>query len=60
MFEEFALLPSNVIRLCGWEGATNGQLRDITFQYLYSHPAERHLLANYLIARAMKEAFPCK
>ena len=45
--------------LCGYEGATYRQFRDIGFQYLHTHPAERHELANRLVARAMKEAFPC-
>jgi hypothetical protein len=28
-----------LVPLCGWDGATNQQLRDIAFQYLYLHPA---------------------
>jgi hypothetical protein len=50
---------SLTLKLCGWDGVTTRQLRDITVQYLYAHPAERHLRANSLFTRAMVQAFPC-
>lgn len=53
-----ATIPT--ISFCGWNGVTSGQLKDIVLQYLYTHPAERHQLANDLVVRALKQAFPCK
>jgi len=50
---------ASLIPICGYNGVSNEQLKDITYQYLYSHPAERHEQANYLVARALKQAFPC-
>ncbi len=47
------------IPLCGYDGVTHAQVSDVVLQYLYMHPAERHLQANFLVARALKEAFPC-
>jgi hypothetical protein len=46
--------------LCGWDGVTAQQLRDIVVQYLYTHPADRHERANYLVVRALQAAFPCR
>jgi hypothetical protein len=51
---------SETMRLCGWGGPSNGQLKDIVLQYLYEHPAERHKAANWLVTRAMLKAFPCQ
>jgi hypothetical protein len=48
-----------IIPLCSYDGATGQQVKDIVVQYLYAHPAERHLQANLLVLRAVKEAFPC-
>ena len=48
------------ISFCGWSGVTSRQLRDVVIQYLNTHPAERHQLANDLVVRALKQAFPCK
>jgi Rap1a immunity proteins len=46
--------------LCGYGGANRQQVRDVVFQYLYTHPAERHERANWLASRALKQAFPCQ
>jgi len=50
----------DVMPMCGYAGVTARQLHDIVYQYLESHPAERQLDAHYLVARAFKQAFPCK
>jgi hypothetical protein len=50
------IVVADAMAYCGYDGATNEQLRDIVFQYLQVHPAERHEHAHYLIARAMRKA----
>jgi Rap1a immunity proteins len=37
-----------------------GQLRDVVLQFLYNDPAERHMGAVSLIAKALSKSFPCR
>jgi hypothetical protein len=45
---------------CFPRGAGIRQFRDIVVQYLEEYPAQRHLLASSLVAKALSDAFPCQ
>lgn len=51
---------ADVVPFCGWDRITHLQMHDIVYQYLQTHPAERQLDAHYLVARAFRQAYPCK
>jgi hypothetical protein len=53
------VFDSTTLSLCGYEGATSGQLADIVMQYLTAHPAQRNWGAYALVVFALKGAFPC-
>ncbi|WP_294334557.1 Rap1a/Tai family immunity protein [uncultured Sphingomonas sp.] len=42
---------------CYLPGVTGKQLFDVVIAYLRDHPAERHIGANYLVAKATKDLF---
>jgi hypothetical protein len=44
---------------CARDSVTNGQTRDVVVAWLRAHPSERDLPTAIVIARAMKDAFPC-
>ena len=48
------------VAACVPEGATAGQLRDVTCSYLEKRPDIRHFPAAGLILGALREAFPCQ
>jgi hypothetical protein len=52
-------LNSQKVPWCARDSVTNGQTRDIVVAWLRAHPSERDLPTPIVIARAMKDAFPC-
>ncbi len=51
--------PFGSPRPCFPDHVTVGQVVDIARQYLAQNPAERHLPARFIVARALSQAFPC-
>ena len=47
-------------RACFPTQTTRQQWVDVVKRYLDRHPEQRHLLAGFLVAKALAEAFPCK
>jgi hypothetical protein len=45
--------------LCVPNGVTNGQVRDVAYQYTKNNPKERHDLGSVLMVDALMDAFPC-
>jgi Rap1a immunity proteins len=45
---------------CLPKGVETGQMVDVVTKYLESHPADRHIEADYLVAHALAEAWPCE
>jgi hypothetical protein len=45
---------------CPPNDITVGQAADIVFKYLDSHPEIRNIQANFLVVKAMTDAYPCK
>jgi hypothetical protein len=45
-------------RACIPQGVITGQLRDITVNYLGSHPNQRHLLGSHLVAASIATLLP--
>lgn len=41
-------------------GVSRLQIRDIAARHIDQHPEFRHLLAHWLVERALAEAFPCE
>ena len=50
----------NGAAFCVPSGLRFNQTEEITFNYLNSHPEERHLSAWSLVVTAMSEKFPCR
>jgi hypothetical protein len=44
---------------CIPQEVTRGQLTDISFRYLDTHPEYRHFAASFLVRAAITEKFPC-
>jgi len=44
---------------CAPVNVTSGQMRDMVTNYLSNVPAERHLVANVLVARVLRSTWPC-
>jgi hypothetical protein len=45
---------------CPPNDITVGQAADIVFKYLDSHTEIRNIQANFLVVKAMTDAYPCK
>lgn len=44
---------------CVPSGILVGQITDVVFRYLDTHPEQRHQSAHLLVITALKEKFPC-
>ena len=45
--------------LCIPKDASSAQVKDIAKTYLDDHPEERHLAAERIVVKAIREAYPC-
>lgn len=49
-----------IVGYCSPENSNLEQARDISVNYIRSHPESRHLMSGMLILIALREAWPCK
>lgn len=49
-----------LVRACVPDDVSAGQLKEVVKKRLRENPAEWHYEADYIVARAFQEAFPCR
>ena len=57
--QEAVQFEARSLGYCIPEGATVGQMADVTMAYMRDYPEQRHIEAAYVIIYAFREAFPC-